>query len=44
MENKNSRDSPEMVESELDDEEIKFLEENFRSIEIDGVTYYLVTM
>jgi hypothetical protein len=40
----NPRDSPETVELELDHEEIDFLEENFPKIEINGVTYYLVSM
>jgi hypothetical protein len=40
----NPRDSPVMVEPELDNEEISFLERNFPKIEIDGVTYYLVSM
>lgn len=44
MENQNSRDPPEMVGLELDNEETKLLEESFRTIEIDGVAYYLVTM
>lgn len=44
MENKTSRDPPEKVDLELGDDEIEFLEKHFPKIEIDGVTYYLVTM
>lgn len=44
MEEKPPRGPPEEVEKELDDEEIEFLEKHFPKIEINGVTYYLVTM
>lgn len=40
----NSRDPPETVEPELNHDEINFLDETFQKIEIDGVTYYIVTM